>query len=315
MQREAVVTEKLSGDNPPEDKQATDSKVSRRRRFFIWAGSVGTALVVAIATAIGTGIGQDLLSKATGTSPSGTLSSGPSPSGTLASGTSSSGSPVKIDATILGRDGSQGGTYVFPHKRIYSAVQLGKLNQLGPSQPEYGTWFRSQGAVDPDWSSIKLVIQGNRNHPVELVGMQAVKRCQAPLNGTLFYSPPAGASFNIGIGFNLDAVDSIAQNYQAYQISGDYFAAHTISLAPDEVQTLQVMAHTTRQYCQFTLELTVVDGSKQTTEFITGNGKPFNVTSTRVPFSYYKALYVGGVAPGAINSGFVPKNPATYQPS
>ena len=289
------------------------SGVIRRRRAYVWVGSVGTALVIAIATTIGTGIGLDLLSVITRHA-SGPPSGGPP--ATPSSGPPAKpfgGPPVKIDAVTLGRNAAQGGTYVFPQRRGLSALQLQALNQLNPSQPEYDTWFRSKGGVDPDWSSIKLVIEGNRTHPVQLIGIRAIKRCRKPLNGTLFYSPPAGAQYTIGIGFNLDSVTSIAQNAKGYLFSGDYFATHTISLAHGEVQTLQILAHTTKQYCEYTLELTVVDGESQATETITNHGQPFRVTATNVPFSYYKALYVGGVAAGATNFNFVSKNPATYR--
>ena len=298
-----VMTVNPSGDNQHENmEQKPDSGGARRRRTYVWAGSVGTALVIAIATTIGTGIGNDLLSIRTGHSHSGTPVKSPS------------GPPVMIDAVTVDRDAAQGGTYVLPQRRVFSSLELQTLNQLNPTQPGYDAWFRSKGAVDPDWSSIKLVIEGNRSHPVQLIGMHLIKRCQKPLDGTLFYSPSAGAQFTVGIGINLDSVTSIAENAKDYVFSGDYFASHTISLAFGEVQTLQIMAHTTQQYCQYTLALTVVDGTTQTTESITDHGQPFRVTATNVPFSYYKALYVGGVAPGAVNYDFVPKNPATYKP-
>jgi len=149
-------------------------------------------------------------------------------------------------------------------------------------------------------------------------GLQVIKSCQPPLNGTLFYSPPAGEEDTIGIGFNLDNPTSIAQHYKGHELSGDYFAEHTISLTRGEVQTLQIVAKTTQYYCEFTLKLIVVSGSTKTTETITDDGAPFRVTAIHRegrgpgPLSYYQVLYVGGVAPGAIHGAFTPQNPATY---
>jgi hypothetical protein len=258
-----------------------------------------------MATTIGTGIGQHLLSVIAGHSSSKVPPRPPS------------GPPVKVDAISLERDGSQGGIYVLPQKLVLSALRLRALSHIDSSQPAYGTWFTSRGGVDPSMSSVKLVVEGNRSHRVQIIGMRAIKHCQKPLNGTLFYSPPAGASLNIGIGFNLDNVAPIAENYSNYRIYGDYFATHTISLSHGEVLTLQVVSLTTKQYCQYTLQLTVVDGSKQSTETLTNDGRPFSVTGIpaskgNVRFSYYRALYVGGVAPRPCNCGWKRENPAYY---
>lgn len=231
-----------------------------------------------------------------------------------------SGPPVKIDAVSVVRTVLQGGAYVFPQKRIFTAAELRSLNQFNLTQPQYDAWFRSRGAVDPELSNLKLVVEGNRTHPVQIIGLRLIKHCQQPLDGTLFDSPSAGSNDTLRIGFNLDSPASIAQDYRGsfypYPMSGDYFAEHTISLNRGEVQTLQVSAITTKQYCEYSLELTAVDGGTTVTATITDHGRPFRVTALRFanqdPYSYYKALYVGGVL--THNGAFIAENPATYRP-
>lgn len=251
--------------------------------------------------------------------------SGPSPPAVQGTGQSSAlqstalnGPPVKIDAVSVVRNVLQGGTYVFPQKRVLTAAELRTLNQFNLTQPQYDTWFRSRGAVDPEFSNLKLVVEGNRTHPVQVTGLRLIKHCQQPLDGTLFASPPGGSNPTLRIGFNLDSPASIAQDYRGsfypYPMSGDYFAEHTISLSRSEVQTLQVSAITTKQYCEYILELTAVDGGTTVTETITDHGRPFRVTALKFanqdPYSDYKALYVGGVL--TRKGAFIAENPATY---
>jgi hypothetical protein len=273
----------------------------RRRRPYVWLGTLGTALVVAVVTAFGTGIGQHLFTSVIERHPI-------------------SGPPIKIDSVILEWTERQAGTYVFAEKRVFSPAELQRLSELDPSQPEYANWFRSRGAVNPYSSNIKIVIEGNRPHPVQLAGIRALKRCQRPLNGTLFYSPMEGAYNDIGIGFSLHSVTSIARDYRNNKLSGDYFAEHTISLKRGEAQALQIVALPGKQYCEYTLQLTVINGSATTTETVTDHGQPFRVSAIVThsrqggsnALSYYRALYVGGLAPGSIHGGFTRKDPATY---
>jgi hypothetical protein len=296
----AMTADRSSYGLPEKGRQEDHTATKRRHRPYVWLGTIATAFVVAIVTSWGTGIGNDLLSIARGHN-------------------SPSGAPVKIDSVSLGRNAAQGGSFVFAQERVFSPRDLRAVSQLGPGSPQYYTWFRSKGGVDPSLSIIKLVVEGNRTHPVQIIGMNLVKHCQRPLNGTLFYSPPAGAGNTIGIGFDLDSVTSTAQNLNNYRISGDYFVSHTISLKQGEVQTLEVVAVTGKQYCQFTIKMTVVEGGATTTETITNHGQPFRVSALEEggyfgpgALRYYKVLYVGGVALGVIGGVFTRKNPATY---
>jgi hypothetical protein len=276
-----------------------------KKRALAWAGTVVGALIIAIVTAFGTGVGQHI-------------------SSITIPHHRSAGLSVKIDAVSLERTALQAGTYMFPARLVLTAAQLQRLNVINPTQPQYDTWFRSRGGVDPDSSNLKVVVEGNGAHPVEITDIRAVKHCRRPLSGTLFFSPPAGNIDTIGIGFNLDSVTSIAENDDNGRLSGDFFASHTISLAPGEIQTLQITALTSRQYCQYKLELTVVDGDTTKTETIGNHGRPFQVTATVEKqnradaltdpgsLSYYKVIYAGGLETS--DGAFRRENPATYAP-
>jgi hypothetical protein len=73
---------------------------------------------------------------------------------------------------------------------------------------------------------------------------------------------------------------------------------------------------TKHQYCQFTPQLLIDDGSKHVVESITNHGKPFGVTSVfeslhGPPFAAYQALYVDSIVAGPPTTGYVEENPAT----
>ena len=168
-------------------------------------------------------------------------------------------------------------------------------------------------------TAVQIVLRGNADQTVVIAGMRVVTECTSPLTGTLLYSPPAGASTNVDVGFNLDAQFPIAQDARNAALSGNYFAEHTISLRRGETQTLLVHAITRRQFCHFTYQLIVDNGSKQVSEPISDHGKPFVVTAPLIQFhsngsasfTSYRTLYVGGVANPA-NDGYVPADPNTY---
>jgi hypothetical protein len=225
-------------------------------------------------------------------------------------GAAPQGAPVKIDSVTVMRTAVQAGTYLFRQPVLLSQQDLASLNRLQDGTPGYDAWFRSRGGVDPSPSSIQLVVEGNASQAAHITDIALIKNCHPPLTGTLFLSPTAGENGSILLNFNLDSARTLAQAPNGL----DYFANFTISLKPGEVQVLQVNVNTSHYYCQFTMQMTVLVGSRQTVETITNAGQPFRVSALAATKDYH-ALYVGGVAtPHGYPAGdFVPENPATYQ--
>ena len=228
------------------------------------------------------------------------------------------GPPVRISSVTLERSDLQEG-WVFPHRVDLSSRELKALNKIRRYSPQYDSWFRSRGGVDPFLSIVKVVVEGNRDNLVRIIGMRAIKHCQAPLTGTVFSDPAAGADDSIMIGFDLDSNDinaRIATPESMFQqsIGRGYFGSKTISLKPKEQQVLQVLARTRKHYCEYRLQMTVLDRGKTFTEVV-GNGKePFRVTSyvmgaNGVDISRYKAAYFGGVISPTHDSAYVRVDP------
>lgn len=156
--------------------------------------------------------------------------------------------------------------------------------------------------------------------------MQPVENCHAPLTGTLFYSPSAGADLDTQMLVNLD--DPLAPSKYIANVNGqasggtNFFQHFTVSLKHNEQFTFLVNASTVKQYCAFTFRMIVLDGSRTLTETVSDNGKPFQVTAiygqdsvSPGAFSRYQELYVGGVAATNFSSKgkWIQVNPASYR--
>jgi hypothetical protein len=261
------------------------------RRPALWAGGVATAVVISVLT----GLAQEGISALTKKSPSVT---GPS---------------IKVAALQLEADESS--TYVFPEKLDLTAADLRVINN--PEQ--YDRWAWEHGGVDDQQVNIKLVLEGNRQQPVRILAMRPLKLCRQPLTGTLLFSPSAGADPSIRVGIDLDEPRPVARKLEDGQLTGDYFADTTVSLKQGEQQTFQITARTLRQYCEFTLELRILDNGKTITQEIANGSEPFRVSAVKATGEYgqpgryrsYQAVYVGGVA-SPRNGEFVKVDPLTY---
>lgn len=266
------------------------------KRPLVWVGGVATALAVGAAAAFGTGLGQSLFSAVQDTH-------GSTSAGVV------SGPPVVIDSVRADSGDRSDFSYVFPPRLILSFPQLESLNRLTPDDPQYDSWFTSRGGVVPSPAVLKLVVEGNRPHPVLIIDIGIIDHCTAALNGTLFSNGANGGSVgDLGVRFDLNLARPVPVNGS---VGGSYFTAHSISLQKSEQAIFQVVSNSSR-YCQYRITLTVVDGTKTLTEVVSDNGRPFKV-SGRLPESQYKALYVGGTMPGAA-APFVRENPSTGKP-
>ncbi|MFI6395451.1 hypothetical protein [Nonomuraea sp. NPDC050540] len=223
-----------------------------------------------------------------------------SPSPSSASFTPSAGPPVLIDLVRLEPPGADGdGSWVASDAIHFGDSELAELHALPDRSRKQADWLRAHGAVDAWDVVMKVVVRGNSDSSVAIVGMEAEKSCSAPLRGTAFYDPSAGApEENVYIGFNLDDPSSRAQEQGEDGYEGDYFSGKTVRLAKGEIITFQIEAFTSKSYCEFSLSMETVSDGKPATQVIDNHGSPFRVSTMRGDgnFSSYQALYLGGVA-------------------
>ncbi len=79
----------------------------------------------------------------------------------------------------------------------------------------------------------------------------------------------------------------------------DYFGHFTVLLKRNEQFTFDIIASTRVHYCEFTLNMQVLDGTRTVTETISDNGRPFRVTAGLYNnqaggFARYKNVYFQG---------------------
>ncbi len=259
----------------------------------MWVGGLATLLAGGAATAFGTGLGQSMFATVQGAPAAPAAASGP---------------PVLIDSVTPGGSGSDF-SYILPQQMVLTPQQLHSLNDLTPDSPHYDQWFTSRGGAPPSPAVVKLVVEGNRPHPVLIINMGIADQCTRALNGTLFQNGNNGGSVNdLGVSFDLDLARPVPVNGI---MGGSYFAAHSVSLRQGEQMVFEVVSNSTR-YCQYRITLTVVDGTRTLTETVSDDGAPFKITG-RLPEAGYDALYVGGTEPGQA-APFTRENPATGRP-
>ncbi len=135
--------------------------------------------------------------------------------------------------------------------------------------------------------------------------IRTVKQCGRPLDGTLFYNPPGGASDEIiRLYFDLDKPRPRAQMLKGFDPKGDYFSLRTVSLKRDEDMVFLIYAATSKHSCSFSLALDVLADGRQRTVTVTNHGQPFRVTAlytkkdkdgdADVDVEKYRVLYVAG---------------------
>ncbi|MDT0353976.1 hypothetical protein [Pseudonocardia charpentierae] len=212
---------------------------------------------------------------------------------------------------------SQGEQYVFAHPLTWSQEQVDEINsaqKVGIN--ELDKIMRSLGGVDPTTQHISLVLQGNAITEVQITNIAVIKdKCTAPLAGGFYNSPPAGGATAIDIEFDLDEPIAVAKSPSEAGVDAEYFRGHVVSLKPDEQVPFFISVRSLKQYCEFRLQLTVVDQSGTSTQIIDNHGESFAVSATLYdpsgapPYQAYETLYVAGVAS---EGGPIKVDPSSY---
>jgi hypothetical protein len=202
---------------------------------------------------------------------------------------------------IQGADGS----VALPSATRLSARQLSALNAKNQlTDGSYAAWFADRGFAYTGQVTVEVQAQGNLDHTVRIINIVPVERCSAPYSGTLFSNP--GQAENLNPQLYLDLNDP--SRPVAYTREGsaaqqqDYFRRYSISLRQGEQETFDVTAVVRRRSCQFTLNMTVLDGSSSVTETVSDHGQPFRLTS-QGGFASYQDLYLGGAISEQITKG------------
>jgi hypothetical protein len=188
--------------------------------------------------------------------------------------------------------------------------------------PALDNWAFSHGGYEPN-TDTQLVLENNRSHPVRIIDMRVIKKCGAPVAGTLLYSPDQGNDADIRLGFDLDSNDAEAYAAIGWYTSTwkpDYFANFTVSIGAGSQQVFNLRSVVTKFSCQFRYQITALDGERKIIELIGDDGQPFRASALLPqvgpdPFTGYSAMYAGGVYSPAGNDSYVKVNPQTFSSS
>ena len=167
-----------------------------------------------------------------------------------------------------------------PSRELVAALS----RPMGVTSPSVEKQIRQAGGVDIQDVFIRVVLRGNRNEPILILGVRPVElRRGKPLNGVLFEIGAQGENGNIQMGFNLDRLAPEAVNVTSggSLSTAPYFESHSISLADSEPAVLVIEAATKCYSAQFKLAVDYMIGNQTKREVITNNGKPFTVSAYR----------------------------------
>jgi len=190
---------------------------------------------------------------------------------------------------------------------------MAAVNGSGSSGSQ--AWLADHDMAFAGRVDIQLVVQGNRRHLVRIINIKPVEHCSAPLDGTMFFAPGQGEDVSAQLYVDLDNPQVPAEYTKAWSVKRypDYFGQYSISLGFGEQFTFQVAVSTSRQFCQFELDLTALDGGKTVTETVNDHGKPFRITPIPAGggtiFSSYQVLYLDNEIARSVYPNITNTNP------
>lgn len=234
-------------------------------------------------------------------------------------GKESVGSPVKVISVNSLNTGSN--SWAFPDVRELSAAELREIGDIG-NQTRYDDWFLERDAVPVGLRADQVLLEGNSDRSVRIVGLTLDKTCREPLAGTLFDNPDAGQDDTVMLRVDLDQRFPVVQSSDPDAEEGDYFEHNSISLKQGEQVTVIVLAYTQRQYCEYNLDFEIAHGDETLTQTVKDNGRPFRLsadtsdTGRTHPYDSYGRVYLGGVAVAAVcpsgGGEFIGVDPKTF---
>jgi hypothetical protein len=186
--------------------------------------------------------------------------------------------------------GSQGELWVFPY-RISSRPEMAEKVLGGfESDDERIQYFFSKGAIDPNVSCMKLIVEGRRHSGVRIIDIRAkIHKRTEPLADCSVLTPgPQGSSPSVMIGFDLDGTETSALRTSAAQhgnvfaedyFGDQYFVTETVGLTRTEQQVFQITARTVRHYVEWFIEVVLMVDNVEKKYTFGINDEPIRTTA------------------------------------
>jgi hypothetical protein len=249
--------------------EQSDNVEPTRRRAWKLLGAVGTALLVAMATAIGTGLGSDVLDLF---------------------GDDEEGDPISYSAS---EQINECGTHLFVPEERASGLVSGAIPTRSPV-PDWEAFRRSNGGLVADESVVQVSIQGESSRTVTLTGIDftADRRPRPP--GATFLQPCGDAIYGRYVVVDLDrepvGVSGTADDPEAVldpvdPVSGAANSRYKPISFPWTVSVtdpllLQIVAATDRCYCTWRAEIAWSSGENTGVIPIDNDGSGYTVVGS-----------------------------------
>jgi hypothetical protein len=241
------------------------------KKLILWtAGAIGTALIGLLVTGILPKAIEQIIN---GSKVEDSLRHGPD---------------IVVSASLYYPDGSgvplptvATGNYQ-PSSEFISAL----AHPMAATSPLIQKQLRQASGVDFEDTYIRLILRGNRNEKILILGVRPVQlRRTQPLNGVFFAVGAQGDTSNIQMGFNLDQLSPQALNMRGSEgsvmSSVPFFKTHSISLADNEQAVVVIEAQSLCYSAQFKLAIDYTINGANKEILIGANGGPFAVTGPR----------------------------------
>lgn len=167
---------------------------------------------------------------------------------------------------------------------------------------------RKAAAVAVGESTTHFILEGRTHRDVAIVDMRAkILKREPVLRGAAVSCESAGDVGAIGVVFNLDEPDPVARrvltdeqrmkmleegNDDPGDLGGPYFArGNIVRLTKSEIQPVEVVARTTRNYIEWEIEADVIVDGDERTVVINNHGDPFRITGGLNKFGDYGRFY------------------------
>jgi hypothetical protein len=166
----------------------------------------------------------------------------------------------------------------------YAVTLPGPLPSPLPVGLDLEKSLRDQHAAIDGVTRRRIVVEGKASSTVTVTGMRARIVRELPPYPTAVALPPEGEGFVVTAGFNLDGPD-----YQALETSDDgtweprlgasLFGRRTVTVAPGEIVTFDVVAYGRRARYEWVISLEyVLAGERRNLEIRDLDGKPFRTS-------------------------------------
>lgn len=166
-----------------------------------------------------------------------------------------------------------------PSRELVSAL----AHPMAATSPALEKKIHDANGVDFEDVYIRLILQGNRNEKILILGVHPVQlRRTQPLNGVYFSIGAQGENSNIQMGFNLDQLVPRALKVNGSVVTNvPYFQTNSISLADGEQSVLIIQAQSICYSARFKLAIDYTIAGQNKEMVIGNNGASFAVTGPR----------------------------------